>query len=83
MDTSRLVPAPAAVRRENQWLAHLKNGSEAQFLPSRVSEQETPSQGLSKPFHVGRFQLNKLCLHSCGDSSTAFLSLSTKCPALQ
>lgn len=83
MDTSGLFPAPAAVRREKQRLAHLKNGSKAQSLQNRVSEQKTPSQDLSEPFHVGRFQLNKLGLHSCGDFGIALLSLSTKCPVLQ
>lgn len=63
-------------------MVHLKNGSEAQSLQSRVSEQKTPSQDLSEPFPVGRFQLNKLCLHSCGDFGAALLSLSAKCSAV-
>lgn len=83
MDTSGLFPAPAAVTREKQWLAHLKNGSEVQSLQSRVSEQKTRSQDPSEPFPIGRFQLTKLSLHSCGDFGTALLSLSTKCPVLQ
>lgn len=80
MDTSGHFSAPVAVRREKQWLAHVKNGSEAQSVQSRVSEQKVPSQDLSEPFHGGRFRLNKLCLHCCGDFGAALLSLSTKCP---